>query len=73
MKERFFYVLREQSPRGVISQHRIVIQESTSKEKIRDASDSMSHARRCADGVQQLPNSRFLRTLSAHQCFLEDH
>ncbi|KAL1538021.1 putative late blight resistance protein R1A-3 isoform X1 [Salvia divinorum] len=67
--QRFFYVLREQSPQGVISQHRIVIPTSTSKEKIRDSLDSMSHARsyvRHKGGVPKLPNSRFLRTLYAY-------
>ncbi|XP_042025857.1 putative late blight resistance protein homolog R1A-3 isoform X1 [Salvia splendens] len=69
-KQRFFYVLREQSPQGVISQHRIVNPGSTSKEKICDALDSMSHARSYVCRTlefQELPNSRFLRTtLNAH-------
>ena len=68
-KQRFFYVMREESRRGVISHHRIVNSGSTSKENSRDALDSMSHARFyvChAHGDQELPNSRFLRTLYAH-------
>ncbi|KAL1538024.1 putative late blight resistance protein R1A-3 isoform X1 [Salvia divinorum] len=77
--QRFFYVLREQSPQGVISQHRIVIPTSTSKEKFIppstskekfcDALGSMSHARSYVShkgGVPKLTNSRFLRTLYAY-------
>ena len=69
LKHRFFYVLREQSPQGVINQHRIVTSASTSKEKICDVLDSMSHARSYVHHkreVSKFPNSRFLRTLYAY-------
>ncbi|XP_047960680.1 putative late blight resistance protein homolog R1A-10 [Salvia hispanica] len=70
-KQRFFHVLREESPEGVIRQHRIVIPRSTSKEKIRNAFESMSHVRSCllwCDKISdlELPKSRFLRTLHAY-------
>ncbi|XP_047960679.1 putative late blight resistance protein homolog R1A-10 isoform X2 [Salvia hispanica] len=69
-KQRFFYVLREESPVGVMRQHRIVIPRSTSKEKIVNAFESMSHVRSCllwCDFIRvlELPKSRFLRTLHA--------
>ncbi|XP_042013388.1 putative late blight resistance protein homolog R1A-10 isoform X1 [Salvia splendens] len=65
-KQRFFYVLREESREGVISQPRIIIPRSTSKQKIKDALEYMTHARSylvlCGyKEVSQFPNSRFLR------------
>ncbi|XP_047960687.1 putative late blight resistance protein homolog R1A-10 [Salvia hispanica] len=73
-KQRFFYVLREESPVGVIRQHRIVIPRSTSKEKILNAFESMSHVRSCllwCDKISdlELPKSRFLRTLHAQRLY----
>ncbi|XP_047983818.1 putative late blight resistance protein homolog R1B-16 [Salvia hispanica] len=69
-KQRFFYVLRDRSPQGLISQQRIVIPESTSKKKIQDALKYMPHARSYLvfgnRKVVQFPNSRFLRIL--HTC-----
>ncbi|XP_047960685.1 putative late blight resistance protein homolog R1A-10 [Salvia hispanica] len=65
-KQRFFYVLREDNPQGVIRQHRIVIPRSNSVKKIRNAFESMSHARsyvlRSDDSIPG-SKSRFLRTL----------
>ncbi|XP_042006648.1 putative late blight resistance protein homolog R1B-16 isoform X1 [Salvia splendens] len=68
-KQRFFCIVEEQSPRGITNQHRIVIPTSTPKEKIREALYSMSHARtyvRHKYVYQELPNSRFMRTLDAY-------
>ncbi|XP_047979491.1 putative late blight resistance protein homolog R1A-3 [Salvia hispanica] len=66
-KQRFFYVLREESPQGLISQQRIVIPTSTSEEKIQDALEYMPHARSYLvfgnQTVGQFSNSRFLRLL----------
>ncbi|XP_047975166.1 putative late blight resistance protein homolog R1A-10 isoform X2 [Salvia hispanica] len=64
-KQRFFYVLRDQSPQGLIGQQRIVIPESTLKEKIKDALEYMLHARSYLvfgnQTTRRFPNSRFLR------------
>ncbi|XP_042005838.1 putative late blight resistance protein homolog R1B-16 [Salvia splendens] len=68
-KQRFFCIVEEQSPRGITNQHRIVIPTSTPKEKIRETLDSMSHARTYVHHkfvYQELPNSRFMRTLDAY-------
>ncbi|XP_047979486.1 putative late blight resistance protein homolog R1B-8 [Salvia hispanica] len=69
-KQRFFYVLREESPRGLISQQRIVIPTNTSKEKIQDALEYMPHARSYLvfgnQRVGQFSNSRFLRLLHSN-------
>ncbi|XP_047975170.1 late blight resistance protein R1-A-like isoform X1 [Salvia hispanica] len=69
--QRFFYVLREESPEGVISQQRIVIPRSTSKEKVQDALGHMTHARSYLvfdnSNVCQFPNSRYLRI--SHTCY----
>ncbi|XP_047979493.1 putative late blight resistance protein homolog R1A-10 [Salvia hispanica] len=69
-KQRFFYVLRDQIPKGLISQQRIVIHGSTSKEKIKDALEYMPHARSYLvfgdPIVGQFPNSRFMRI--SHMC-----
>ncbi|XP_047975169.1 putative late blight resistance protein homolog R1B-16 [Salvia hispanica] len=69
-KQRFFYVSRDQSPRGLITQQRIIIPRSTSKEKVQDALGNMAHARSYLvfnnNKVGQFPNSRYLRI--SHVC-----
>ncbi|XP_057801535.1 putative late blight resistance protein homolog R1B-16 isoform X2 [Salvia miltiorrhiza] len=69
-KQRFYYVLGQHCPRGINSQRRIVIPRSTSDKTARDALETMSRARSfiCdGDTVSQLPDFRFLRTLSTYK------
>ncbi|XP_057785046.1 late blight resistance protein R1-A-like isoform X2 [Salvia miltiorrhiza] len=70
-KQRFYYVLGQHCPRGINSQHRIVIPRSTSAMTVRDAMETMSSRARsfiCDDDtVSQLPDFRFLRTLSTYK------
>ncbi|XP_047978208.1 putative late blight resistance protein homolog R1B-14 [Salvia hispanica] len=75
-KQRFFHILSDQSPQGLISQQRIVIHGSTSKEKILNALEYMPHAR-CylvfgSRKVVQFPNSRLLRISHAHGSLSEE-
>ncbi|XP_047976538.1 putative late blight resistance protein homolog R1C-3 [Salvia hispanica] len=69
-KHRFFYILGEKSPQGLISQQRIVIPGSTSWTKTQDALEYMSYARSyLVSGnkrVDRFPNSRYLRL--SHTC-----
>ncbi|XP_057793126.1 putative late blight resistance protein homolog R1B-14 [Salvia miltiorrhiza] len=74
-KQRFYYVLRQHSPRGIHSQRRIVIPKNmTSAEKVWDALKSMSLARSfiCHDDIAlQLLDFRLLRTLNTYEGFPE--
>ncbi|XP_057801564.1 putative late blight resistance protein homolog R1C-3 [Salvia miltiorrhiza] len=70
-KQRFYYVLGQDCPRGINSQHRIFIPRSTSAMTVRDAMETMSSRARsfiCDDDtVPELLDFRFLRTLSTYK------
>ncbi|XP_057801515.1 putative late blight resistance protein homolog R1C-3 isoform X3 [Salvia miltiorrhiza] len=69
-KQRFYYVLGQDCPRGINSQRRIVIPRSTSAMTVQDAMETMSSRARSfichADTVPELLDFRFLRTLSTY-------
>ncbi|XP_042052900.1 putative late blight resistance protein homolog R1B-16 isoform X1 [Salvia splendens] len=69
-KEGFFHVIGESSPRGIDTQRRVVIRRNTSKEKVIDDLQYMSHARSiiCEHGeVPPCRNIGLLRTLQAYK------
>ncbi|XP_057801531.1 putative late blight resistance protein homolog R1C-3 [Salvia miltiorrhiza] len=70
-KQRFYYVLGQDCPRGINSQRRIVIPRSTSAMTVRDAMETMSSRARSficdADTAPELLDFRFLRTLSTYE------
>ena len=76
-KTEVFLCLEEESLQGVISQQCIVIPKSTSKEKIKDALEYMTHARSylVLCGLKELcqfPNSRFLRISHTYDILSEE-
>ncbi|XP_057800152.1 putative late blight resistance protein homolog R1B-17 [Salvia miltiorrhiza] len=72
-KQRFYYVLGQDCPRGINSQRRIVIPRSTSDKTVRDALQLLfTRSFICHYvTVPQLLDFRFLRTLTTYKCIGE--
>ncbi|XP_047962202.1 putative late blight resistance protein homolog R1A-3 [Salvia hispanica] len=73
-KERFYHVVGQHSTQGMCSQRRVVILQSTSKEKVVDVRKSVPYARSYKSDhgrVQPLPHLKLLRILKASH-FVED-
>ncbi|XP_057793120.1 putative late blight resistance protein homolog R1B-16 [Salvia miltiorrhiza] len=69
-RDGFYHVIGQPSPRGIYSQRRIVIPRNTSKKKVVDEMQYMSHARSiiCEYGkVPRCPNYGLLRTIHAYK------
>ncbi|XP_057803089.1 putative late blight resistance protein homolog R1A-3 [Salvia miltiorrhiza] len=69
-KDGFYHVIGQSSPRGISSQHRVVIPRNTPKKKVLDDLQSMPHARSIISeygNVPRIKNSGLLRTLHAYK------
>ncbi|XP_057801549.1 putative late blight resistance protein homolog R1C-3 [Salvia miltiorrhiza] len=76
-KQRFYYVLGQDCPRGINSQRRIVIPRSTSAMTVRDAKETMSSRARSfiwhGNTVPELLDFIFLRTYKYNGGYLDEN